>query len=77
MERLTAIIATAEMTVIARNSMGVPDFFTLGDPKYGRGNSHPEGMRLVAVRLGFIDPWQDKAVAFSIAQETRLRRGWR
>ena len=48
----------------------------LGDPKYGRGNSHPEGMRLVAVRLGFIDPWQEKAVTFSIAPETRLRWGW-
>ena len=48
----------------------------LGDPKYGRGNSHPEGMRLVAVRLGFIDPWQEKAVTFSIAEETRLRWGW-
>ena len=48
----------------------------LGDPKYGRGNSHPEGMRLVAVRLGFIDPWQDKAVTFSIAPETCLRWGW-
>ena len=48
----------------------------LDDPKYGRGNFHPEGLRLVAVRLDFIDPWQEKAVAFSIAEETRLRWGW-
>jgi tRNA pseudouridine32 synthase/23S rRNA pseudouridine746 synthase len=48
----------------------------LGDPKYGHGNSHVAGMRLVAVLLRFVDPWQQTAVAFSIAAETRARWGW-
>ncbi len=48
----------------------------LGDPKYGQGNAHPDGLRLVAVRLGFVDPWQEKAIQFSIAEETRARWGW-
>ena len=48
----------------------------LGDPKYGQGNAHAEGLRLVAVRLGFVEPWQEKAIEFSIAEETGARWGW-
>jgi hypothetical protein len=29
----------------------------MGDPKYGKGNKNKEGLKLIADKLSFIDPW--------------------
>jgi tRNA pseudouridine32 synthase/23S rRNA pseudouridine746 synthase len=38
----------------------------LGDPKYGVGNKNTEGMKLVASRLLFTDPFTEKPIDFSL-----------
>lgn len=38
----------------------------MGDPKYGRGNADPRGLRLAAVRLAFADPWTGEALAWEL-----------
>jgi tRNA pseudouridine32 synthase/23S rRNA pseudouridine746 synthase len=38
----------------------------LGDPKYGVGNKNEEGMKLVATRLIFTDPFTQKEIDFSL-----------
>jgi len=48
----------------------------LGDPKYGRDNAHPQGLRLVAVTLAFADPWLQERVEYSIAPATRRAWQW-
>jgi len=36
----------------------------IGDPRYGRGNKDPGGMRLAAVGIAFTDPWTQRPVQF-------------
>ncbi len=38
----------------------------IGDPKYGRGNKNKEGLKLVADKLSFIDPWSNEKKEFSL-----------
>ncbi len=36
----------------------------IGDPRYGRGNKDPGGMRLAAIGIAFTDPWTQRPVRF-------------
>ena len=40
----------------------------LGDPKYGVGNKNEEGMKLVAVKLQFIDPFTQKEINYCLPE---------
>ncbi|UCF93401.1 MAG: RluA family pseudouridine synthase [Desulfobacterales bacterium] len=42
-------------------------FPVMGDPRYGRGNKDPAGMRLVATALAFRCPFRHKELAFTLA----------
>lgn len=44
----------------------------LGDPKYGVGNKNEEGMKLVASRLVFEDPFTKKQIDFSLPLDLAL-----
>lgn len=44
----------------------------IGDPKYGVGNKNEEGMKLVATRVVFDDPFTKKQIDFSLPQELKL-----
>lgn len=44
----------------------------IGDPKYGVGNKNNEGMKLVATRLVFTDPFTQKEIDFSLPSELKL-----
>lgn len=44
----------------------------IGDPKYGVGNKNNEGMKLVATRLVFIDPFTQKEIDFSLPKDLTL-----
>jgi tRNA pseudouridine32 synthase / 23S rRNA pseudouridine746 synthase len=48
----------------------------LGDPAHGERNSHPAGLRLMATRLAFIDPWRGTRVEYSCEDELRATWGW-
>lgn len=48
----------------------------LGDPRYGAGNAHGEGLRLAAVSLAFIDPWRRQKVSYSCEDEILGQWGW-
>jgi 23S rRNA-/tRNA-specific pseudouridylate synthase len=43
----------------------------MGDPKYGKGNKNTEGMRLSAVSLRFLCPFQQKEVEFNLPPHKR------
>lgn len=45
----------------------------LGDPKYGVGNKNEEGMKLVATRLIFDDPYSKKQIDFSLPDNLKLK----
>lgn len=36
----------------------------VGDPRYGNGNHDPDGMRLAAIGIAFVDPWTQRPVSF-------------
>jgi tRNA pseudouridine32 synthase/23S rRNA pseudouridine746 synthase len=44
----------------------------MGDPKYGKGNKNREGLKLVASRLTFQDPWIKKTQDFSLPEHLSL-----
>lgn len=44
----------------------------IGDPKYGVGNKNNEGMKLVATRLVFMDPFTQKEIDFSLPSDLTL-----
>lgn len=48
----------------------------LGDPAHGRHNAHPAGLRLMATRLAFVDPWRGTRVEYSSEDELRSAWGW-
>jgi len=48
----------------------------LGDPRYGTGNAHAEGLRLAAVSLAFTDPWRRQKVSYSCEDEILGDWGW-
>lgn len=41
----------------------------IGDPRYGRGNKDPGGLRLAAVGIAFIDPWSNRPVRLGDLRE--------
>ena len=41
----------------------------MGDPRYGTGNKNKEGMKLAAIGLSFICPFQKRAVFFRSGQD--------
>jgi tRNA pseudouridine32 synthase/23S rRNA pseudouridine746 synthase len=45
----------------------------MGDPRYGKGNKNREGLRLVAWRLAFNDPFTGEALVFELPREIA---GW-
>lgn len=40
----------------------------MGDPKYGKGNKNSEGMRLMAYKLQFLDPFTNKEILFELSE---------
>ncbi|PJA24744.1 MAG: RNA pseudouridine synthase [Alphaproteobacteria bacterium CG_4_10_14_0_2_um_filter_63_37] len=44
----------------------------MGDPRYGENNSDPEGLRLMAVELRFVDPWNGRDRSFVLPPERLL-----
>lgn len=44
----------------------------MGDPKYGKGNKNREGLKLVASRLTFQDPWLKKTQDFYLPDHLTL-----
>lgn len=41
-------------------------FPVIGDPKYGKGNKNREGMKLQAVSLRFLCPFENREVEFTL-----------
>ncbi len=62
---LKVTIETGRLHQIRRHldSIGHP---IMGDPKYGKGNKNREGLKLMAAKLLFIDPWTKRQVQFSL-----------
>lgn len=48
----------------------------LGDPAYGQHNAHSAGLRLMATRLAFIDPWRGARVEYSCEDTLQSLWGW-
>lgn len=44
----------------------------MGDPKYGKGNKNREGLKLVASKLSFQDPWLRKVQEFELPHHLSL-----
>jgi tRNA pseudouridine32 synthase / 23S rRNA pseudouridine746 synthase len=44
----------------------------MGDPRYGKGNKNPEGLRLSAVSLHFFCPFQQKEVEFNMPSRSEV-----
>jgi tRNA pseudouridine32 synthase / 23S rRNA pseudouridine746 synthase len=44
----------------------------LGDPKYGQGNSHPDGLQLVSTEVHFVCPFSKKQIDMVLPRELRL-----
>jgi tRNA pseudouridine32 synthase/23S rRNA pseudouridine746 synthase len=45
----------------------------MGDPKYGKGNKNRDGLKLIASKLSFEDPWLDKLIVFTLPTEWGLK----
>jgi tRNA pseudouridine32 synthase/23S rRNA pseudouridine746 synthase len=62
--KLSIMIETGRLHQIRRHLelIGHP---VLGDPKYGKGNKNKEGLRLIAIKLSFFDPWLKKQQSFN------------
>lgn len=41
-------------------------FPVIGDPKYGKGNKNKEGMKLMAYKLEFRDPFKEEQISFAL-----------
>jgi len=48
----------------------------LGDPAHGQHNAHSAGLRLMATRLAFLDPWRGTRAEYSCEDELRSAWGW-
>jgi tRNA pseudouridine32 synthase/23S rRNA pseudouridine746 synthase len=45
----------------------------MGDPKYGKGNKNRDGLKLIASKISFEDPWLDKMVVFTLPIDWGLK----
>ena len=69
--RITARIRTGRFHQIRQHfsKLGHP---VLGDPKYGRGNHHPDGLRLVSTEVHLVCPFSKKQIDMVLPEALRL-----
>jgi tRNA pseudouridine32 synthase/23S rRNA pseudouridine746 synthase len=65
MTTLQAVIETGRLHQIRRH-LALVGHAVLGDPRYGRDNKNPDGMRLIATGLRFRCPFRDSEFAFEL-----------